>query len=761
MSTRHADRPRARKRSISPKNLVALALTFVMLVTIGGASGAALALPLVLAKNGVVESTLSALTEVPFELERRELAQASSVYWADGTLMSTFFAQNRVVVPLEEISDHMINAVIAIEDERFFEHNGVDARAIIRAATNNLQGGNLQGASTITQQYVKNRLIDVAYHDGDPFGVITARNSTLARKAREAALAIELEQVLTKYEILEGYLNLAQFGRNNIFGVEQAAQFFFSKPASDLTPVEAATIAGITNAPSRFDPLANPEASQHRRNLVLFNMYRLGFIDTDEWESARTTPIQETLRVSPVQHGCQAAGDAAFFCDFVISVIRTSPEFGATEAERLDLLNRGGLRIMTTLDPAIQAAAAEQVNRHVPGQNTADLDAAIVSVENGTGHILAMAQNAIFDARPTPVPGGTAINFAAGPDTGSLGFQPGSTLKPFIMAEWLRQPHNNLNTRIDAQSIRPISQNNWSAHCTPGFHGGAAWWPNNAVGQRFGSVTPFTAMYHSINTAFARMSLDMDLCNLRDTMWMAGFRPSASSGMMPLHSPQPHDIELNGPAMILGDQNTTPLALAAAYATFATGGVYCSPVAITQVLDRFGEPMAIPSANCIDNALRWDIADQVSYTLQRSMDAGTGRVARLSGGREAGGKTGTTNFNSHTWFVGYTAQMSTAAWVGNHQANAVHQNINFNGRFIRMLFGSTLAAPMWRDFMNQAHEGQPNIELFRPDMGFINWETDAEYHLTSQANPVAPPAYAPPAYAPPAYEPPADTGYYG
>jgi len=736
-----------------------------MLVTVGGAAGAALALPAVLKAHIVTDSAISSILEVPFDLERGELAEASSVYWADGSLMSTFFAQNRVVVPLEDISEHMINAVIAIEDERFFEHTGVDIRAIIRAASNNLQGGNLQGASTITQQYVKNRLIDAAYHDGDPFGVITARNSSLARKAREAALAIELEQVLTKYEILEGYLNLAQFGRNNIFGVETAAQFFFSTSAADLTPVQAATIAGITNAPSRFDPLANPTASEHRRNLVLFNMYRLGFIDTDEWNEARTTPIQQTLNVTPVQHGCQAAGDAAFFCDYVISVIRTSPEFGATEADRLDLLNRGGLRIMTTLDPAIQAAAAQQVNSHVPGQNTANLDAALVTVEPGTGRILAMAQNATFDARPAPAPGATAINFAAGPDTGSRGFQPGSTLKPFVMAEWLRLPQNNLRTPIDARSISRIPQTNWSARCTPGFHGAEPWWPGNAVGQRFGTVSPFTAMYHSINTAFARMSLEIDLCDLRDTMWMAGFRPSVSqhpdTAGMPLSNPQPDDIRI-GPSMILGDQNTTPLQLAAAFATFASGGVYCDPIAITQVLDRFGNPMQIPSANCIDNAMRWDIADQVSYTLQRSMEAGTGRVARLSGGRDAGGKTGTTNNSSHTWFIGYTAQMSTAAWVGNHTGNVTHRNINFNGRRMSWLFGSTLAAPMWRDFMNQAHEGLPNVELFRPDLTFINWEMDADWHLNNEwdqwgtwGEDPAPPVYDPyaPPPAPPAYDP--------
>jgi len=727
VSSRHAARRRKPKHTLAFGKLTALTLSFVTLATAGGIASVGLVVPTALKVHQVADSAMSALTEVPVGLERRELAQASTMFAANGEVLTTFFAQNRTVVPLDEISQHMKNAVIAIEDERFEDHSGVDVRSVIRAAINNLRGGTTQGASTITMQYVKNRLIDASYHEGDPFGVITAQASSLARKAREAALAIELERNLTKDEILEGYLNLAQFGRNNIFGVENAAQFFFSKPASELTPVEAATIAGITNAPSRFDPITNPEASQARRNLVLFNMYRLGFISTDEWNEARQTTIQETLNINPVPHGCQAAGDAAFFCDYVISVIRTSPEFGATEAERMDLLNRGGLQIFTTIDMDIQAAAVEQVHSHVPNQNTANLDAALVSVEPGTGRIRAMAQNADFDPRPAPEPGATAINFSAGIATGSRGFQPGSTIKPVVLAQWLKSPHNDLTSAVNAASIQPISQHNWDARCLEtGFRGADPWWPNNALRQRFGHMNPVRAMYLSVNTAFARMSLDMDLCDLRDTMWMTGFRPSVHMNLQqdyrhgqPLLNPQPEDIMIT-PAMTMGSQNMTPLQLASAYATFASGGTYCNPIAISEVRGADGTSLPIPSANCIENALTRDIADQVSYTLQRSMGAGTGRVAQLSDGRESAGKTGTTNGSNHTWFIGYTAQLSTAAWVGNHRGNVEHFNINFEGRRISTLFGSTIAAPMWRDFMNQAHEDMPNLALFRPYANGLN-----------------------------------------
>ena len=707
---------RPQPRKIGMQTAIALLLMLVMFAVSGGVAAAGLALPVALSAYSITSNSVAAFTELPDDLERRDLAQASTIHASDGTLLATFFAQNRLVVPLDEISEHMINAVIAIEDERFFEHNGVDTRSVVRAGLNNLQGGATQGASTITMQYVKNRLIDVAYHDQDPFAMIDARGQTMSRKAREAALAIELERHLTKYEILEGYLNLAQFGRNNIFGVETAAQFFFSKPASALTPVEAATIAGITNGPTAFDPILNPANSQRRRDLVLGNMLRNEFITPAQHAEAVAQNVTDTLNVTPVRPGCQAAGDAAFFCDYVINEIRNSPEFGETEAERISLLNRGGLRIVTTLDLTAQAAAAQQVNAHVPPGNSANLDAAIVSVEPGSGAIRAMAQNATFDPSPNPPAGSTAINFSAGPTHGSSrGFQPGSTIKPLVMAEWLRSEEHNLATRIDA-GTRTHQGSAFNARCMPG--GFPQWAPNNALNQRFGSVSPATAMYHSINTAFATMATQMDLCDLRDTMWSIGFRPTIVQGTLindgaPIHNPTVNDIQIN-PAMVLGTQNTSPLQLAVAYATFASGGIYCDPIAILSVHDREGNSLPVPSANCVGGAIPREVALQVSYTMERSMFTGTGRTAQLAGGRPSAGKTGTNQRSAHTWFIGYTPQLSTAAWVGSHRGEQTNFNITLNGRFIRTLFGSTVAAPMWRDFMNAALVDAPPLALMQP-----------------------------------------------
>ncbi|MCL1800726.1 MAG: transglycosylase domain-containing protein [Promicromonosporaceae bacterium] len=761
-----------------------LVLLFVLFTVSGGIATALLTLPFAFGAAGVVNTTLDTITELPDALDRRDLAQASTIFAANGEPLAQFFVQNRLVVPLEEISQHMINAVIAVEDERFFDHNGVDNRSVARAVFNNLQGGGTQGASTITMQYVKNRLIDAAYHDNDPFGMIDARGQNLSRKVREAVLAIELERQLSKEEILEGYLNLAQFGRNNIFGVETAAQFFFSKPASELTPVEAATIAGITNAPSRFDPIANPEASQRRRDTVLYTMLRNEFITRAEFNQATALSVTETLNVTPVRPGCAAAEGAAFFCDYVINVIRHSPEFGETEAERISLLQRGGLEIMTTLDVVAQAAAEEQVNAHVPPGNSANLDAAIVSVEPGTGAIRAMAQNATFNPSPNPPEGHTAINFSAGPAHGaSQGFQPGSTIKPFVMAQWLMEEGNHLNTRINAsRTNHPGSA--FTASCIEG--GFDSWNPRNAVNASFGSVSPITAMYHSINTAFARMATQMDLCDLRDTMWNAGFKPTVAQGInanhasgTPLHEPTREDIEVT-PAMVLGTQNTSPLQLAAAYATFASGGIYCDPIAIVSVKDRNGNSLPVPSANCQGGAIEREAALQVSLTMEQSMFQGTGRQAQLAGGRPSAGKTGTTNDSNHTWFIGYTPQLSTAAWVGSHRGQQTNTNLTLNGRFIRTLFGSTVAAPMWRDFMNQALADRPMLALQQPlDMGQTpqiycgegEWADvcdtpyypgeGGEHHEEqppAEHHPEEPPAEQPPAEQPPAEGPPAENG---
>ncbi|MFP3713267.1 transglycosylase domain-containing protein [Puerhibacterium sp. TATVAM-FAB25] len=708
--------PRRITRTMPATQLVALLLAFLLTAGAGGVLAAGLAIPLAAGASTATDSTVELFEEVPDELTPGPLSQASFVYAADGSLLATFYAQNRIVVPLDEVSDAMKNAVIAIEDERFYEHGGIDPRGITRAFANNLAGKSTQGASTLTQQYVKNVLIDQAEQEGDPFGVLEAREDSVERKLREAKLSIALEKEMSKDEILQGYLNVAQFG-TSVYGVETASHYYFDKSAKDLTPVEAATIAGVTKAPSQFDPTVNPEESQKRRDIVLNKMWSLGYISTEEYNDAISTPIADTLNVTPIEVGCQAADGAAFFCEYVIKEIMASPEFGETSGDRQELLYRGGLEITTTLDPAKQTAAEQQVTTQVPADNTAGLESAVVSVEPGTGKILAMAQNVPYDPSSDPEPGTTSVSYAADyAHGGSRGFHPGSNFKPFVLAEWLKTGRTLSQTVSASKVDRPLTA--WHATCRGRF-GRETWGPANSEGNLTGNMSVLKATYLSVNTAYASMSTQLDLCDLRNTAWDMGFRPTVDNRTrQPLTNPTVEDVYVT-PAMVVGTQNTSPLQLAAAYATIASNGTYCEPIAITKVAKPDGSEIKVPSANCNPDALPGNVAATMVYAMKNVLTIGTAHGMELAGGRPAAGKTGTNQLSAQTWFTGFTPQISTTVWVGEASGETPHFDVNFQGRYIRTLYGSSIAAPLWRDYMNQATDGMPVEDFPAPDPALI------------------------------------------
>src|SRR5699024_5723823 len=234
------------------------------------------------------------------------------------------------------------------EDNRCFEHGGIDTEGLMRAAFTNLSGGALQGGSTLTQQYVKNVLVEHSRVSDDPEAYVEATDTTLGRKLREAKMAISLEKSRTKDDILEGYLNVAQFGAS-VLGVEAASRHYFSHSAEEMTPAEAALLAGITNAPNKYDPVINPENSVERRNRVLDKMLENDFISKEEYEEAIEIELDDMLDISTTPSGCSAAKDAGYFCDYVKRVIQNDEIFGETRAESTQLLMKGGLDITTTL----------------------------------------------------------------------------------------------------------------------------------------------------------------------------------------------------------------------------------------------------------------------------------------------------------------------------------------------------------------------------------------------------------------------------
>lgn len=696
------------RHSVNVFQALGLLCTFVVLAGIGGLLAAGLVIPIAAGASTVANGTTKAFDEIPTELEPGELSEASYIYASDGTtLLARTYVENRVVVPLEKISINMQNAVIATEDKRFYSHGGIDPQGMSRALVNNYLGKDRQGGSTLTQQYVKNVLIEQAATAGDDAGVAAAKEPTIERKLKEAKLAIALEKRMTKDEILTNYLNIAQFGAT-VNGVETAANHYFGVTAADLTVIQAATIAGITAAPNTFDPVTSPEKSQSRRNLVLQRMYEQGFVSKEEYTAARATPLVDTLNVQPLTQGCAGAGGAAYFCDYVTKVLIQDPVFGETLADRKKLLYRGGLRVVTTIDLGKQAIADAEINAAVPADNPSGFAAAMSVVEPGSGKILVMSQDRAYSTAPSPPPGSTSVNYNTDYlHGGSSGFQPGSTFKAFILAEWIREG-NRLLDSVSADKRRWTSADFTKTSCV-NFRG-SDWEPGNADGKGTGQRTVLQATGLSINTAYATMSSKIDLCAAADLAGQIGFRPAVVD-----QDPEKtyvNGVEMNM-GMALGTQTTYPLAMANSYATFASGGVHCEPIAISSV-SRDGVELPIPQANC-RQVLETSTVNAVNHGLQQVISPNGGAKGNALAGHSAAGKTGTTQSNSNVWFVGYTPALSTAMWMGHPDDQKILlRNVSIAGQNYPIVWGSTIAAPTWKRFMDQALAGSPDRPFAPP-----------------------------------------------
>ncbi|HEY0216061.1 MAG TPA: transglycosylase domain-containing protein [Cellulomonas sp.] len=680
---------------------VALMVAFVLVSGLGGLLTAGLVLPTVAVVNGTTDMAVEAFEDLPTELVRTPLSERSTVLASDGTtVLATFLAENRVVVPLAQVSLPMQDAVVATEDKRFYQHGGIDPTGMMRALVRNLaSSGRTEGASTLTQQYVKNVLIETAVRSGDLVAAEQAREADgaegYARKLREAKLAIALEKSMTKDEILESYLNIAQFGVNT-YGVEAAAQRYFSTSAVNLGYLQAATIAGITQSPTRYDPVRNPEAAQERRDRVLRLMREQGYITAEEYTGGLATPLPDTLVVNEPRVGCMAAGDvvpgSGYFCDYVTKVIRNDPVFGETEDDRIELLYRGGLTIVTTLDPREQAIADAEVKAGIPVDDPSGVASSIVTVEPGTGRITSMAQNRIYNNTAEHGERETAVNyntdFAYG---GASGFAPGSTFKPFTLAEWLQEGHN-LNEVVDGTRFS-YTFGEFRAPCTA-LNRTTEYRFANAEGPRSGGrMTVLDATRGSVNSGYIAMASQLDLCGIMETASRLGIhRAGGPSGDGPFQVL---------PANVLGSESVAPLSMASAFAGFASGGTACTPIAIASIADTDGNPLPVPASTCT-TALEPRIANAVTFALSHVWE---GTASTAAPPFAAAGKTGTTSHNEDTWFVGFTPLRSTAVWVGFPDRMAPMQRIVINGRYIRNVFGSSVAVPTWKAFMTRTLEG--------------------------------------------------------
>ncbi len=577
---------------------------------------------LLMAAGGVTIWALSVMADAPSISTQKPLHDGANtkVYAADGSSLG--YVQSdilRTPVKLKEIPLGLQQATIAIEDENFYEHDGVDYGAIVRAAVANAEAGDVeQGASTITQQLVRNLYI------ADP-------EDTVERKLEEADMAMQYERKYSKDQILNRYLNTATYGTTDgrsAVGVEAASEVFFNKPVKEIGLKQEALLAGLPQAPTDYNPFINPKGATQRRNQVLDAMADQGYITEAKAEKVKAIPVDDYLdRGTRYEQRKQQ-----FFFDFVQDEL--------IERYGLHTVRQGGLRVYTTLQPDLQAAAERAIASH-PITSAAN---ALVSLDSHSGEILAMASSSSYDA--------SQFNLAA---QGTR--QPGSSFKPFVLA-----------TAID-QGMDPDSTY-YNGASTTLYPPGAPPWQVASDGSGPANLRDATAQ--SMNAVFAALGLDVGPENFDDMAHKLGITS-----------------ELQGvPAEAIGGTAfcCTVLEMADAYATFSDGGVHHDPTAIDRVVFPDGH-VDKPDDPKGDRVISDGVAYEVADVMKGPLDNGTAAGYDIS--CPAAGKTGTTEQQSDAWFVGYTPEVSTAVWSGNPDAR-----VPLPG------YGADLSAPIWQDYMN-------------------------------------------------------------
>lgn len=639
--------------------------------TLAGALAAVVAVgPALALGNGVLAAT-DYWDDIEVDLAdlNTPLAERTVITAADGTEIAVLFNENRAPVgSLDDIAPVLVDAVLATEDDEFYDHGPIDlsgtARALVR---NGVAGEVVQGGSTITQQYVKLLRANA--------GQTGATEESLNRKLTELKYAAELEAAATKDEILLGYLNAAYFG-NGAYGVGAAAQAYFSTTPDALTLPQAAMLAGLLKNPTRYDPTLDPRSATDRRATVLARMEATGRITAAERAQADATDLG--LAPADLPNGCTTS-PYPYYCDWVRSVLLTDEAFGTTPEQREANLARGGFTVRTALDPAKQAAAQAAVDAAFTRDQ--DQAAAIAVVEPGTGAVPAIAATRDYATSQFNIPVQAML-------------QPGSTFKPVTLAAAYERGFGT-GDRIDAP-----------ARYTPTSMNAPAGGFRNVDGQGRYGATAATAMKFSVNTWFVRLLERTGTAPVADMAYRLG---------MTSMNPAERRVGPADASLTLGAFETTPLQLATVYATLAADGVACRPTPVLEVLDTAtGEQLPAPDPACrqaISSAVARAVTSAMSATAQ---DGGTAASVTL-GGRAWVGKTGTTNENGATWFAGYTPDLASAVWVGDTRGPSYPlTGVTAYGRWEPVLYGSTVAAPVWAEAMTAMHAGTPPATFPRP-----------------------------------------------
>ncbi|MFE3198531.1 transglycosylase domain-containing protein [Embleya sp. NPDC059237] len=686
-------------RPRSPLGFVGRFAAFVGASILAGALVAGVALPFVGGLGLSAKAASENFDDLPGDLDQPFLSQPSYILDSEGNQLAMVYDRYRILRNFDQIAPIMRQAIVAIEDSRYYEHGPIDLKGTLRALLRNQQSGGTgskQGGSSLTQQYVKNIFVEEA--GNDPAKVAKAQAQEVSRKIKELKYAIGLEQRLSKDEILTRYLNITFFGRQ-AYGVEAASQRYFSKHAADLTLPEAATLAGVVQAPSAYDPIGYPNAARDRRNVVLQRMAEVKVITQAEADTAKATELN--LKTQPLPNGCITADQidgAAFFCDYVERVVKNDPAFGANKDERDKMWREGGLRITTTLDRKAQKAAYTAATKGVLQKDpVAD---AVVMVEPGTGKIKAMAQSRPYGFGDYE----TTLNYSVDHNMGgsTYGFQTGSTFKPITAAAALEngmKVDQEYSTGYDIDMRKEKFRTCGESTRDPKYQ------PQNESRSETGTWNMQTALEKSINTYFVLLSKDVGLCPIATLADQMGVHQGNGEALKQV------------PSMTLGANTIAPMNMAAAYATFASRGVYCTPIAVTEVAKLDGTKLSVPQAGC-KQVMKQSTADTINTLLKGVVEDGTGTQAGLKD-RDNAGKTGTTNERKAAWFVGYTPNLSTAVWIGGAKNDVEMVDIKIAGTTYEKVYGGQVPGPIWKSAMSGALKGVDAPDFAAPPPGAI------------------------------------------
>jgi membrane peptidoglycan carboxypeptidase len=699
--------------------------------------------PALAVTGAAATSAINMFDNLPSALTIDTLILPSTLYYKNPDngqeeVLAKFYDQNRTPVGWGDVAPVMYDAILSSEDPRFYQHGGVDLVGTSRAILSNIKGqSDIQGGSSISQQYVKNVLVQQCYtkaenttYKDDPAGTKNGQtaqqkkaaaiqqcytdattatgNAGIQRKLQEMRYAIALEQKYSKNDILLGYLNIANFG-GVTYGIEAAANYYFGVHAKDLNYEQAATLAGMVQNPNAYridrDTTANNAANgfavtKKRQTYVLSQMLKGGKITQAQYQQGLKDPIAP--KITPPTSGC-AASVAPYFCQYVVSVISTDPAFGATADDRTQLLKQGGLNIYTTLDPRMQQAAQATMSQYAPATMNSPswkYGATITNIENSTGRVLSIAQNTSFTYDSSPPEGQTGVIYAGdNAHGGSSGFAPGSTWKLFTILDWLEKGHS-LNESVNGtvRVIKKLDVCNGQWVNTSNTKVGNF---SNEAGY-VGTPLRFTAQ--SLNSGFFGMAEKLNLCDIAADATKLGMTNASDNSQITM----PYQTSIIGNTM-----SVSPLMLGAAFAGVANNGVYCQPKVIDKVTDSTGADHAIPKTTCTQQ-VDPNIAATAVYALKGVMTGGgTGAQGNPGDRTEVFGKTGT-NEENQTWLIQASTAVTSVVWSGvadgltSPQADLWHNY--YQGRQLQ-----SLRYPMSKAIQRAADQFYPGGKFAAPD----------------------------------------------